>query len=112
MNQDAPVKRQSRRRFLRTLKWLSFGLELFLLWVLCNSLFLVPGPYAGPRGLMIGGAALLSTGAAWISGRMFHGSGNGSVPFRGVLSTPPAVICMFVVCVAATVMAMAVLANR
>jgi hypothetical protein len=29
----------------RFFKWLLFAVEIFLLWVLCNTLFLVPGPY-------------------------------------------------------------------
>jgi hypothetical protein len=46
-------------------KWLLFAVEIFLLWVLCNTLFLVPGPYKGERGVIIIVTALPAAVVAW-----------------------------------------------
>jgi len=105
------MKTHTPTRTFRFLKWLLFMVEIFLLWVLCNTLFLVPGPYKGERGVIIIVAALLAAVAAWGSGRMF---GSETAPFslRKTLSTPPVVICIFVLTVASVVMIVAILANR
>jgi hypothetical protein len=95
----------------RFFKWLLFAVEIFLLWVLCNTLFLVPGPYKGERGVIIIVAALLAGIVAWGSGKMF-GSQNATPSTGKTLTTPPAVICIFVLVIAAVVMVVAILANR
>jgi hypothetical protein len=87
------------------------AVEIFLLWVLCNTLFLVPGPYKGERGVIIIVTALLAAVVAWGSGRMF-GPKNTPSSLGKTLSTPPAVICIFVLAVTAVVMVVAVVANR
>ena len=63
------MQSDSRTLTFRFFKWLLFAVELFLLWVLCNTLFLVPGPYYGERGVIIIAAALLATVVGWGSGR-------------------------------------------
>jgi hypothetical protein len=105
MKSDTPT------RTFRFFKWLLFAVEIFLLWVLCNTLFLVPGPYKGERGVIIIVAALLAAVVAWGSGRMFVPE-NAPSSLPKSLSTPPAVICIFVLAVAAVVMVVAIFANR
>ena len=100
---------QHPERLPRLLKWSSFALELFFLWIFCNTLFLVPGPYFPARILIVGVAALLSAGAAWVSGRTFIKS---SASTRSLISTPPCVICLFVLAVSSLYMGVAVLATR
>jgi len=95
----------------RFLRWVLFVIEIFCLWVLCNTLFLVPGPYRGERGIIIVVAALLAATIAWCSGKMFNASKTPS-PTSKTISTPPMAICIFVLVVAAIVMTVAVFANR
>jgi hypothetical protein len=100
-------------RAIRIVKWLLFGVELFLLWVLCNTLFLVPGPYRGERGVIIAASAVLAALAAWTSGRLFQRSSTDGSPSLGkTFSSPPVVICIFVLAVASIVMTVAILATR
>jgi hypothetical protein len=107
----AEMKGDTPTRTFGFFKWLLFAVEIFLLWVLCNTLFLVPGPYKGERGVIIIVTALLAAVVAWGSGRMF-GLKNTPSSLGKTLSTPPAVICIFVLAVTAVVMVVAVVANR
>ena len=94
-------------------KWLLFGAELFLLWVLCNTLFLVPGPYFGFRGGIIAASTILSGSLAWASGRLFLvGSTREPASARRVIASPPAVICILVLSAASIVMIIAVSVHR
>jgi hypothetical protein len=112
MNADEVVTTHRSVRAVLFLKWLMFVVEIFLLWVLCNTLFLVPGPYAGERGLIIAVTAPLAAAVAWTSGRLFQSSStNESASLGKILSSPPVVICIFVFCVASIVMAVSVLAT-
>jgi len=100
-------------RTVRVFKWLLFGVELFLLWVLCNTLFLVPGPYRGDRGIIIVVSAVLAALVSWTSGRLFQRTSTDGAPSLGkTFSSPPVVICIFVLAVATVVMSMAILATR
>jgi hypothetical protein len=100
-------------RAVRIFKWLLFGVEIFLLWVLCNTLFLVPGPYRGERGVIIAVATVLAALVAWTSGRLFQRpSTDGSRSLGKTFSSPPMVICIFVLAVASVVMAVAILSTR
>ncbi len=113
MNTDERLNTHHTTRAFDFFKWLLFGIEIFLLWVLCNTLFLVPGSYIGERGLIIGVSALLSAVVAWTSGRMFQStSSDGSTSLGKTLSAPPVVICIFVLAVAGLTMAIALLATR
>jgi MFS superfamily sulfate permease-like transporter len=98
---------------VRTFKWLLFAVEIFLLWVLCNTLFLVPGPYRGDRGIIIAVSTVLAAVVAWTSGRLFQRpSPDGSRSLGKTFSSPPVVICIFVLAVASIVMAVAILGTR
>ena len=66
-------------------KWLLFGLELFLLWMLFNTIFVVPGWNPGKRIKTAVVLAILSAVAAWASGRMF--GGHETKPFVGNKNT-------------------------
>lgn len=93
----------------RLFKWPLFGVELFLLWTFCNTLFLFPAPFWGERGVIIAVAAFLASGAAFVSGRMFFTvTDRDSSLMRNLMSSPPVVICVFVLSVA-TVMFVLVL---
>lgn len=93
-------------------KWLLFALELFLLWVLCNTLFLVPGPYRGGRGIIIVSSAVLASLVSWGSGRLFQRASAEVASVGKTFSSPPVVICIFVLVVATVVMTVAILATR
>ena len=110
-NEAVDIIRPSRT--VRFVKWLSFGVEIFLLWVLCNTLFLVPGPYRGERGIIIVVAAVLAALFSWASGRLFQRISTGGAPsLSKTFSSPPVVICIFVLVVATVVMTVALLATR
>jgi hypothetical protein len=98
-------------RAVRVFKWLLFGVEIFLLWVLCNTLFLVPGPYRGDRGIIIAVSAVLAALVSWTSGRLFQRT-DGAPSLSKTFSSPPVVICIFVLAVATIVMTVAILATR
>jgi hypothetical protein len=113
MNSNEVADTDHPTRAVRVFKWLSFGVELFLLWVLCNTLFLVPGPYRGVRGIMIAVSALLAALVSWTSGRLFQRtSTDGATSLSKTVSSPPVVICIFVLSVATVVMVVALLATR
>lgn len=100
-------------RAVRVFKWLLFAVELFLLWVLCNTLFLVPGPYRGDRGIIIAVSAVLAALVSWASGRLFQRTSTAvAASLRKTFSSPPVVICIFVLVVATVVMTVAILATR
>ena len=104
LNPDHP------RRVYKFLRWPLLGLEIYSLFVFCNCLFLVPAPYMGVRGLMIAISALLALGSAWASGRMFLSSSlDGPSSRTKIFSTPPVIICMVIMSVAAFIFALALL---
>jgi hypothetical protein len=110
-NEEVDINRPAHA--VRVFKWILFGVELFLLWVLCNTLFLVPGPYRGDRGVIIVVSALLAALVSWTSGRLFQRTSAGSTPALGkTFSSPPVVICIFVLAVATAVMVVAILATK
>ncbi len=113
MNRGGISDPSSRTHLIRVLKWLLFAVELFILWVLCNTLFLVPGPLVGARGLIILVAAPLAAGVAWASGRMFQIlPSDEPVRISSILSSPPVVICIFVLSVATLATTVGILATR
>ena len=113
MNSDEVQDTSRSTRAVRLFKWLSFGVEIFLLWVLCNTLFLVPGPYRGERGIIIVVSAVLAALVSWASGRLFQRASTRGVPSPSSLfSSPPVVICIFVLAVTTVVMTVALLATR
>lgn len=113
MSNDNHTRTPHPRSTFGFLRWLLLGVEVFSLWVFCNTLFLVPEPYIGERGLFILISALLSTGCAWASGRMFlPSSSNGSSSLKRTFSTAPVVICIVILGLAAFVFALALLGNR
>ena len=113
MDSREVVDTPHRTRTVRIFKWLLFGVEIFLLWVLCNTLFLVPGPYRGERGIIIVVAAMLAALVSWTSGRLFQrASTDGAPSLSKTFSSPPVVICTFVLAVATVVMTVALLASR
>lgn len=112
MNSNEVVDTNRPTRAVRVFKWLLFGVELFLLWVLCNTLFLVPGPYRGDRGIIIAVSALLAALVSWTSGRLFQRTSADDGPsLSKTFSSPPVVICIFVLAVATVVMTVALLAT-
>ncbi len=113
MHNNEVVDTNRPARTVRVFKWVLFGVELFLLWVLCNTLFLVPGPYRGDRGIIIVVAAVLAALVSWTSGRLFQRtSTDGVPPLSKTFSSPPVVICIFALAVAAVVMTVTILASR
>jgi len=113
MQSNEAVDTNRPTRTVRVFKWLSFGVELFLLWVLCNTLFLVPGSYRGERGIIIVVSAVLAALVSWMSGRLFQRTSTGDSPsLSKTFSSPPLVICIFVLVVATVVMTVALLATR
>jgi hypothetical protein len=113
MHNNEVVDTNRPTRAVRVLKWLLFAVELFLFWVLCNTLFLVPGPYRGDRGIIIGVSAVLAALVSWTSGRLFQRTSTDVAPsLSKTFSSPPVVICIFVLVVAIVVMTVAILATR
>jgi hypothetical protein len=113
MNTDEHLNSHHPGRASSVFKWLLFGVEIFLLWVLCNTLFLVPGPYIGDRGAIIVVSAVLATLVAWTSGRLFQRTSADRAPsLSKTFSSPPVAICIFVLAVATVVMTVAILASR
>jgi hypothetical protein len=93
-------------------KWLLFAMEMVLLWAMCNGLFLVPGPYYGPRGEATAIVGLLAGVSEFVSGRIFQRSSavDGHSPLPGVLTTPPVVAYVFVLLASAVFMLASTLA--
>jgi len=107
------VGSDQQRRGFKPLKWILFMGELFFLWVLCNTVFLVPGNYTWERIVMIALAALFSGGFAWFSARFFvGGSADEGSSLGRMVSTPPSVIWIFVIVVATICFTVALLATR
>lgn len=92
------------------IRWALLVVEMPLIWVVLNSLFLVPGPYNGSRSVIIVGAAVLAGIVAWASGRMFRAEKE-AVKSAKLVHTPPIVICTFVLVVAAGVIGLIALAR-
>jgi hypothetical protein len=79
------------------MKWLMFGVELFLLWIFYNTTLLVPGDYDLLRFIFIAVAAALSLLCAYVSGTRFKSAFSGEYKANWeVISTPPLVIWIFV----------------
>jgi hypothetical protein len=92
------------------LKLLLFGAELYLLFVFCNCLFLVPAPFWGERGLYAAVAAILAAGVALLGGRVsLVGSARNASSSRRILTTLPVVVCIVVLALASLVFAFALL---
>jgi hypothetical protein len=99
-------------RAFRFLKWPLFAIELFLLWMLFNAVFVAPGLHPNERIRMAAVLATLSASTAWASGRLFQGVSSDGRSSRGqIFATPPVVICIFVLSVTAVAMTV-LLANR
>jgi hypothetical protein len=111
MHSNEVVDTNRPTRVVRVFKWILFGVEIFLLWVLCNTLFLVPGPYRGDRGIIIVVSAVLAALVSWSSGRLFQRTSTDGAPLSKTFSSPPVVICIFVLVVATVVMTVAILAT-
>jgi hypothetical protein len=112
MNTDGQPGKHFGLRALRALKWLLFGIEVLLVWVLCNTLFLVPIPFGAQQKLIAGAAALLSALAAWASGSISQTIATRQIRSApGVLSTPPVAICIFVLSVVAVIKVISVFAG-
>ena len=113
MHSNEVVDTNRPARAVRVFKWILFGVEIFLLWVLCNTLFLVPGPHRGDRGIIIVVSAVLAALVSWASGRLFQRTSTDGAPsLSKTFSSPPVVICIFVLVVATVVMTVALLATR
>ena len=97
---------------MNTSKWLLFAVEIYLLLAMCNGLFLVPGPYYGPRGEVTALFGLLAGVCSLLSGRIFQklSSGGGHAPLAALLTAPPVVVYFFVLLASALAMLFAVLA--
>ena len=101
------------RRILLYLRWPLLIVEIYILFVFCNTLFLVPAPYRGERGLIIAVSALLSAGLAFAGGWMFViASGKGLPSFRKIFRTVPVVIYVVVLGLATLVFSVALLDSR
>jgi hypothetical protein len=100
----------SQRRFY-SLRWVFLLLELLCLYFLFNCLFMLPGPYAGTRGVLIVISAVLAILFGFTSAKLFDIDGKPDQANRYFLA-PPVVISLFSISVAIVLIGIGYLLTR
>ena len=78
---------------VKSLKWSAFAAEIFLLWVLGNTLFLVPSKLTSSYLTIVGMAALFAAASAFLSGKIFISQIGSETPsYARLVATPPVLI--------------------